>query len=316
VSYPPSPPGSDPNRPQDVPRRPQDTPRNFPTYGRPAQPAAPPYQQQPYQQNPQQHNPYQQPNPQPQNPYQQANPQQQNPYQQQAPAYGQPPAQYGYGYGYGYPGNAGSKVNGLATAALVTGLVGILFAFAAPVAVGLGIAALVQIKRRNEAGTGQAIAGLVIGGVITVLGAGMIALIVAAGVSDDDYGSRPVPTYSPSTTYVDQLAVGECFDDASGEEDEVLRRSCTEPHDGEITADVMMAAGPYPGDRQAGRTAQTRCDIEFGTYIGRPADGSELESSFWHPTEESWDEGDRLVVCAAYGPGGDQLTSTVKGSKR
>jgi hypothetical protein len=279
-------------------------PGNFPTYGRPAQPAPPPpYQQNPYQPNPYQQQPYQQ-NPQQQNPYQQPNPPQQNPHQQQAPGYGQPPAQYGYGYGYGYPGNAGSQVNG------------ILFALAAPVAVGLGIAALVQIKRRNEAGTGQAVAGLVIGAVITVLGAGMIALVVAVGVSDDDYGSEPFPTSAPSTTYVDQLAVGECFDDGNGEEDEVLRRTCAEPHDGEITADVMMAAGPYPGDREAGKTAQSKCDKEFGTYIGRPADGSELESSFWHPTEESWDEGDRLVVCAAYGPGGDQLTGTVKGSKR
>lgn len=77
-----------------------------------------------------------------------------------------------------------------------------------------------------------------------------------------------------------------------------------------------MAAGPYPGDEQAAKTASAMCDAEFGAYVGKSADLSELDSSYWHPTEETWDEGDRLVVCAAFGPDDEQLTGTVKGSKR
>src|SRR5207249_505566 len=78
--------------------------------------------------------------------------------------YGQPTgqAQYGQGYGqpgypaggtwpapygYGYPGTT-RGTNGLATAALVTGIGGFLVGISAPVAVGLGIAALVQLKKR------------------------------------------------------------------------------------------------------------------------------------------------------------------------
>ncbi len=46
------------------------------------------------------------------------------------------------------------KTNGLATAALVCGLGGLVIGVSAPVGVGLGIAALVQIKRRGESGKG------------------------------------------------------------------------------------------------------------------------------------------------------------------
>jgi hypothetical protein len=337
VSYPPYPPGADPNRPQ-------DTPRSFPTYARPEQGGSQgPYQQNPYpaqgqypqqgsysgQQGPHsgqapysgQQGPYagqQGPYAGQQGPYsgQQApyagQPYQQTPYQQQNPypAPGFAPAQYGYGYGY--PGTTHTVTNGLATAAMICGLAAILFAITAPVGVGLGIAALVQIKRRNQNGTGQAIAGIVVGGVISLFWIAVIAFAVTGDYSDTDYGRGPV---SSSSVYVEELAVGECFDDASGE-DEVYRRSCAEPHDGEITGDVTMAAGPYPGDDQAAKTASAMCDAEFGTYVGKAADKSELESTYWHPTEDTWDEGDRLVVCAAYGPDGDLLTGTVKGSKR
>ncbi|GAA1591602.1 hypothetical protein GCM10009789_52030 [Kribbella sancticallisti] len=306
MSYPPLPPGADPNRPQ-------DTPRAFPNYGRPEQPP-PPYQQPPQQQNPYQQNPCSQqqaPYGQQQNPYQPP-PQPQYQAPPQPPVY--PPPQAQFGYGYGYPGDSYNKTNGLATAALVTGLAGILFAITAPVAVGLGIAALVQIKRRKEGGAGQAIAGLVVGGVVTLAWAGFIALGVIVGLNSDDYQSEPPPTYS-NTTYVDELAVGECFDDA-GEEDEVLRRPCSVPHDGELVSNVTLPSGPYPGDRKTEDTARARCDAEFGKYIGNTVGKSELRSSYWYPDEDYWSRGDRLVVCAAYGPRNEPLTGTVKDSKR
>ncbi|MEU4390387.1 DUF4190 domain-containing protein [Kribbella sp. NPDC023855] len=269
MSYPQGPP--DPNRPQ-------DTPRAFPTYGRPPEPVnPPPYGWQPPGQQPQ--------------------------YGQQYP----PP--YGYGYGYGYPGTPMVKTNGLATAALVCGLGGLVIGLSAPVGVGLGIAALVQIKRRGEAGKGQAIAGIIVGGLVTAFGVALIAIaIIVGGLDDSDSASG-------SSTSVDSLAVGECFDDGWGE-DKVYRRSCTEAHDGEIVSNVTLEAGPYPGDSQVDKLSHARCDAEFGKYVGTTVDKSELRSDYWYPDKEYWDSGDRLVVCAAYGPDDQALTRTVKDSKR
>ncbi len=303
MSYPPYPP--DPNRPQ-------DTPRSFPTYGRPQEPPAPVYGQSAYPQ------PGQQP-PGPWVPPQSAPPKsvpyQSAPYQPgYPPAYGTPPAPYGYGYGY--PGFSEQRTNGLAVAALAVGLGSLVFGIAAPVAVGLGIAALVQLKRRPERGTGQAVAGLVVGSLTSLFWAGVLVLMIAVGsdTSDDDYSSRQ-PTSSGSGTYIDELVVGECFDEA-GSEDEVDRMPCDEPHQGELYAVVTLPPQTWPGDKEIGDQSEAACDKAFEPYVGISVDDSELEPVIWYPELSTWSSGDRNVYCGAYGPGGDDLDKTVKNSRR
>jgi hypothetical protein len=200
----------------------------------------------------------------------------------------------------------------------VTGLGGLIIGLAAPVAIALGIAALVQIKRRQQEGKGMAIAGLVIGSLVTVGYTLLIVLAIVFGSSgDEDYGApAPVSSYSSGPTVtVDDLAVGECFDDGD-EEWEVVRQPCTVAHDGEIIADVTLPDGPWPGEDGIDRAADRACTSPFTNYIGKSPAASELELFYWTPTEDLWSDEDRLVVCAAYGPDGDQLTSTIKNSHR
>ncbi|MDX6236173.1 MAG: hypothetical protein QOG10_988 [Kribbellaceae bacterium] len=287
---------TEPPHPSDPPghHRPQDTP-GFPTYGRPEEPVQPPAQFVPpgpsYQGYP-------------------GGPQ----------AFSPPPYGYGYPQGFGYPGIPQARTNGLAIAALVTGLAGIIvFGIAGPVAVGLGIAALVQIRRRHERGTAQAVVGLVLGSLQVILWAGMLAIGFATGWGGDPNGGYASPTSTPSftmpTVYVDELAVGECFTDGNAE-GEVVRMPCNEPHDGELVADVTLPGGPYPGDSKAAAAAEASCDAEFGKYVGIAPDKSELNMEYWYPDQDYWTHGDRLVVCAAYGPAGEQLQSMVKGTRR
>ena len=296
------------------PDRPQDTPRAFPTYGRP---------------DPQRH--AQQPS------YGQSGPQAPwvapgQPQQPQAPYgqpyYGQPQQGQGYPaagqwpapYGYGYPAASGGGTNGLATAALICGAGGFIVGITAPVAIGLGIAALVQIKNRQQEGKGMAIAGLVLGALVTLGYALIITLAIAFGSSvDDGYGapsSTPSTVSNYGTTYVDELKVGECFDDGY-DEGEAFVKPCADSHDAEIIADVTLPAGPYPGDRAVRKSAQNSCEAEFAKYVGIPADESELEWAYWSPDRELWEEDDdRRVICAAYGPDDEPLTGSVKGTKR
>ncbi|WBQ04882.1 DUF4190 domain-containing protein [Kribbella sp. CA-293567] len=308
MSYPP---GSDPNRPQDVPRDPAP---GLPTYGRPPESASS-YEPQFGQQVPQYGQPPQQlpPYPQQQAPYGQPQQPQYGQTQYGQPQYGQPQYPAAYGYGYGYPGHQQTKTNGLAIAALICALGGLVIGLSAPVGVALGIAALAQIKKSGESGKGQAIAGIVIGGLLTLFGVALLTILIIIGANSDDYqgsGDR-----SGQTTYVDSLAVGECYDDA-WEEDEVHRRSCATPHDGELISNVTLPATPYPGERPLEDLARNRCDIEFGKYVGTTVQKSELQSDYWVPSEDNWDHGDRLVICAVYGPDDDALTGTVKDSKR
>ncbi|GAA3145879.1 hypothetical protein JOF29_005549 [Kribbella aluminosa] len=342
-----------PERPQD---RPHDPTRAFPTYGRPEQPGTPPTapgEQQPGTPPPTgpgrqptdtptwaapgQHSAgtsWAAPGQQPQ--YGQAPPQFGQPQFGQAqpqfgqPQYGQPPygqVPYGHGYGpgqyppaygqppaaygYGYLGGSGGT-NSLATASLVTGLGGILIGVSAPVAIGLGIAALVQISRRPQAGKGMAIAGVVIGSLVTLGYVALIGLVIAFGSSGDTSGA---PNPGSSSVYVDELAIGDCFDKTSVE-DEVVRRDCPVEHDGELVASVTLPAGAYPGDKAIDDDADQACAGPFGTYVGKSRDDSELQLAWWTPDKPTWNSGDRRILCAAYGPGTDKLTGTVKNSHR
>jgi hypothetical protein len=203
---------------------------------------------------------------------------------------------------------------------LATGIGGLFIGLSAPVAIGLGIAALVQIKRRQQAGKGLAIAGLVIGSLVTI-GYGLLIgfLFVLGSTADEDYGTPEQPVSSSSsgpTTYIDELQVGECFDDSGGADDEVIRQPCTEGHDGELVAIVTPAAGAYPGDSGVDKVADRACTPAFGTYVGKPRDQSELYLDWWTPDKTTWNHGDRRVFCAARGPDDEKLTATVKGSHR
>lgn len=101
------------------------------------------------------------------------------------PGYGQQPgydygAQPGYGdygqqqaYGYqqpGYPGYQTAGTNGLAVASMILGILGFVTCGVTSVlAVIMGHVALAQIKRTGEQGHGMALAGVILGWILTGL---------------------------------------------------------------------------------------------------------------------------------------------------
>ncbi|MPZ27200.1 MAG: DUF4190 domain-containing protein [Micromonosporaceae bacterium] len=97
-------------------------------------------------------------------------------------AFGPPPAAppgYGYPPPYGYP--APAPTNGLAIASLVCSLAGLAVGVSAPVGAILGHVARRQIRERGEQGDGMALAGIVVGwiltGIIVLCCAGYIGVI-------------------------------------------------------------------------------------------------------------------------------------------
>ena len=101
------------------------------------------------------------------------------------------------------------------------------------------------------------------------------------------------------------IEVGQCFDD--GESDEVESFpvvDCDEPHDNEVfhVYDVD-ADGDYPGTDALHEEGVERCTGEpFEAYVGEPYETSRFEVFTVVPTETSWGDGDREVVCALYDP--------------
>lgn len=123
------------------------------------------------------------------------------------PPYGpsaQPPSPYGPGYGagtagypapYAHPGwgwPTGLR-NGMGDASLALGIIGLVLFMAFPLAMILGVLALIfggighARARRGEAGNrGQALAGMICGGVALVLGTLVLVLVVGTAGEDAD----------------------------------------------------------------------------------------------------------------------------------
>lgn len=123
------------------------------------------------------------------------------------PPPGFPPPQ-GYGYGYGYPaGPPGygyvpvEKTNGLAVASLVCSFFFWLWGLGSILAIVFGFIARSQIKRTGgtQKGAGLALAGIIIGFATLVLGAIVIAVVVAVVHHCDHTGNCTFNT-NPSST--------------------------------------------------------------------------------------------------------------------
>jgi hypothetical protein len=97
----------------------------------------------------------------------------------QASPPGYPAGGYAAGYpGYGYPVAAAPPTNGLAIAALVCSIAGVATCITAPVGAILGHVARRQIRERGESGDGMALAGIIVGWIITALMLLLIAFYI------------------------------------------------------------------------------------------------------------------------------------------
>jgi hypothetical protein len=197
---------------------------------------------------------------------------------------------------------------GMATAALVCGIVG-LFAFfvVAPSIVAL-VLGLVAWSRARAApgigdGRGQALAGWILG---LVGVAGFVAFVIGAIVTSDE---------DDELTTINDVRVGQCVDvelDA-GELASVQHRDCDQPHDAEVNL-VRRIDGidEFPGQGDLDRRGRTACvGSALDRYVGeRSADGT-LSPLYVVPSEETWQLGDRTIVCLITRVDDHQLTSSV-----
>jgi hypothetical protein len=122
------------------------------------------------------------------------------------------------------------------------------------------------------------------------LGALLLTLSGCAVVSD---------ALGPGETIVFDISVGECLNDAAetGDVSTVPVVDCDKPHDSEVYAVIVMDDAEYPGDQAVVRRADEECRAEFESFIGVPAAESRYMFNALYPTENSWNGGDREILC-------------------
>lgn len=121
------------------------------------------------------------------------------------------------------------------------------------------------------------------------------------------------------TTSVFELKKGDCFNKPSDEVvSDVASVPCAELHDYEIFAAIDYEAASeeaFPGTVDIEAFVNVECAALFEPFVGTSYTDSVLFIYYLAPTEESWDSGDREVLCALYHPD-EQLTGSMEGSNR
>lgn len=131
------------------------------------------------------------------------------------------------------------------------------------------------------------------------------------------------PTDSPSdssagdSTDIFTVSVGDCVNagNSTGEVSEVPVVACSEPHDSEAYASVLMEDGEFPGDEAVSQRAGDECTAAFAGFVGLDFAASELDFAFYYPTESSWAQGDREILCLVVDPAG-RSTGSLAGVAR
>ncbi len=171
-----------------------------------------------------------------------------------------------------------------------------------------GIAALITGSKAKKAidasggvkaGRGMAVAGQVLGAVdimaSLVIGAVLIAFLSLA-------------SHHVSYTH---LAKGDCFNrDTSGVfADRVTKVACRGSHLGEVVGSFDAPDGPWPGAVGIRDVAGPRCGDMASQYTAARPPG--LGVYFLYPSQHSWDNGTRLVVCELHNQDGTKRVGPV-----
>ncbi len=142
----------------------------------------------------------------------------------------------------------------------------------------------------------------------------VLTLAACGGAERDDSGT----VVEEGEVSAFDVTVGDCFGDPGEDEVSSLEAlPCTEPHDNEAYHLADFPAGPdepFPGEEEIDAFAEETCVAAFEDYVGLSFDESVLQVTYLQPTEGTWEDGDREVVCTLYSDDG-QLTGSMKDSK-
>lgn len=170
---------------------------------------------------------------------------------------------------------------------------------------------------------------------IAALGAVAALGLSACGSDDESGGGDESPAASdgatggteteaaegetPETESADvfDVSLGDCIGsfETDSEVSNVAKAPCDEEHEQEIFAVTEAPDGDFPGSDAFQTQVEEDCIPEFESFVGLGYQESELQVQWLEPTEESWAEGDREIVCTVFDPAGP-VTGSLEGANR
>jgi hypothetical protein len=137
--------------------------------------------------------------------------------------------------------------------------------------------------------------------------AAAVALLVLAGCADD------------TKDEANDLEAGDCVaGDLRIKADEVRVVDCGDEHVVQAIGSVEAQDGDFPGDDELAALGFERCTGDlFEAFVGIPyVESSAIYASSLVPDEDTWDDGDRTVVCLAHTQDHEATTGSYEGDGR
>ncbi|NNH75273.1 DUF4190 domain-containing protein [Nocardia uniformis] len=198
--------------------------------------------------------------------------------------------------------------NGLAIAALITGVLGMCL-FAIP----FGLIALSQIRSRGQAGRGLAIGGLVASSLWVLVAVGGFA---GGALLSDDTSSKSVESSAsvdgPGSISIFDVKVGDCIQDGveSDRVGQVTVVPCDQPHHSEAITEVFLD-GSWPGVSEVKQQAADACTATLGEMLAESPMLEQLRVFVLYPSNEARWKTSTKVTCSVVDANGGKLTGTV-----
>ena len=151
----------------------------------------------------------------------------------------------------------------------------------------------------------------------SAVASGSEAVSPSASAVESEVAASPTAAPTGEETSVFDLEVGDCFSVDSDQFDTVVVVDCEQPHEYEAFQVFDHPAGPdeaYPGDDTLFEFADTECQPPFEEYVGH-----DYQTSIWYitsitPSEDTWADGDREIVCTLNQQDENDEPITVTGS--
>ncbi|MGF1668764.1 MAG: septum formation family protein [Acidimicrobiia bacterium] len=115
-----------------------------------------------------------------------------------------------------------------------------------------------------------------------------------------------------------EMEVGMCFNGSIDGSTTVETVECTEPHESEVYALFdYTETDVYPGETAMAEYASDVCLPAFEGYVGVSYEESEIYASTGYPSVDTWDDGDREIVCSLNDEAvGTTLVGSMSGANR
>lgn len=144
------------------------------------------------------------------------------------------------------------------------------------------------------------------GAALALTGCSLVGGLFPSEAERDENGQI---TEANENTDIFSIRVGDCTNDVATEEVAAVPTvPCSEPHDNEAYFAYDIEADRFPGDDTVLAEAGDTCVSEFEGFVGLSYEESTLDVWPLVPTEATWADGDREVICFIYALSDDFTT--------